>query len=72
MKTQVGAGETGRCPHCKVSVRFELVNTLSPASGNFGQHHRIRFQTLTNHRLDIRGYGVSGMRSTDRGRGRGV
>ncbi len=45
-------GQTGRCPHCKISVRFEVVQIAS-GNSNFGQHGEIRLQTQSGHRLDL-------------------
>ncbi len=42
--------ETGFCPHCRVSVRFELVE-LGFGKESFGRHDRVRYTSQSNHRL---------------------
>ena len=45
------ANKTGTCPHCKVRVRFETVQT-SPA-GNLGRLDNLGFVTPSGFRLDL-------------------
>jgi len=45
-------GDTGRCPHCKVSARFEMVQIIG-GGNSFGQHRDVGFMTLSGYRLNL-------------------
>jgi len=48
----IKAGATGRCPHCKLSVRFEPTSIFR-GGGNHGQIDPIGFVSPSNHRLEM-------------------
>lgn len=48
----IDPGTTGHCPHCRVNVRFELVDVQSD-TGSFGRTSPVRFLSLAGHRLDV-------------------
>lgn len=48
--------KTGFCPHCRVSVRFELVE-LGRGRGSFGPIELVGYTTQSNHRLYVEAAG---------------
>jgi hypothetical protein len=45
------AGSAGRCPHCKVAVRFERVRVHRP-EGDMGEMHAFKYVSPSNHILE--------------------
>lgn len=43
---------TGRCPHCKLSVRFETLN-ISGGGRNYGQHGHLFLQSPSSQQIDL-------------------